>query len=261
MKSNFFTVEVPVPVPTVAVGQHADYANSDIVFDWHAFDIPRGPAKLMSITMEVRSAGDAGASVQKPALELFFANDIVTAGGTQLAPTSLGAVNGAVSATSGPKTNIIGAVELATTGYSTDIDGTSIWTSGRAEGNDTPLHMVLQGLPSTGTTIGTDRLYIAAVLDGSTTLDLESLTRINNGTLDGSVFTVNGTDPRLFLAPGDFITATTTADTSVAKDLGVIKSMADANTITLETTTENAIVNDDFIYNKFPIKFYFHFSK
>ena len=37
--------------------------------------------------------------------------------------------------------------------------------------------------------------------------------------------------------------------------------MPDANTIVLETTTENAILNDDFIYNTTPIKIELQFER
>ena len=73
--------------------------------------------------------------------------------------------------------------------------------------------------------------------------------------------TVDGIDPRLFLAVGDTIAVTTTADTSVQKSMGVIKSMADANTITLKEAFTTAVVNNDFVYNVAPITFRLHFEK
>ena len=259
---KYFNVEVKPTMPTVAVGQHADFGNSDLVFDWYGFDVPKGANRLIGVTMEIRSAGDAGASVQKPAMELLFAKDIVgsasAASPGKSSPTSLGTINSATSATNGPKGEIIGAVEMAVTGYTAGLDGTSICTTGRTPQD--ALGLVLEGVPDSGTNVGYDKIYIAGILDASTTLDLESLTRINDGTLDEDSFTVNGTDPRLFLAVGDTIAITTTADTSVQKSMGTIKSMTQTN-ITLETTTENAVVNDDFIYNVNPIKFILHFER
>ena len=38
---KYFTVEVKPTMPTVAIGQHADFADGDIVFDWFGFDIRR----------------------------------------------------------------------------------------------------------------------------------------------------------------------------------------------------------------------------
>ena len=85
-------------------------------------------------------------------------------------------------------------------------------------------------------------------------IDFRSETLINNGTLDGRVFTVDGTDPRLHIAPGDTIRACTATDTSTQKTLGTVASMADANTITLTDTTSVAVVNNDIIYNLSPIR-------
>ncbi len=120
-------------------------------------------------------------------------------------------------------------------------------------------NFLLSGEPESGTNVGYDKLYIAGIAADAN--DFTSLVRINNGTLDGDTFTVDGLDPRLTFAIGDVIAATTTADTSVSKSLGTIKSMPDANTIVLETTTENAILNDDFIYNTTPIKIELQFER
>ena len=250
---GYFTVEVKPEIPTVAQGQHATYGDADILFDWTSFDIPKGASKLVGVVMEVRSQGDAGATVNKFGVDLLFGKSRVN--GT-VDPVSLGTSNVAVIATA-VVPNIIGHVEMAATGYCTYLDGTSICTTGRTPQD--ACNIVLEGEPDTGTNVGYDKLWIGGIAKGA--IDFTSLTRINNGTLNGSVFTVDGTDPRLFLAVGDFITATTTADTSVSKALGTIASMADANTITLETTTENAILDNDFIYNRNPIKLILSFEK
>ena len=250
---KYFTVEVKPTMPTVAIGQHADFADGDIAFDWFGFDIPKGAAKLTGVVMEVRSAGDAGASVQKVAMDLLFAR---TRDNGNIAPPSLGAVNSPMSATTVGRYEIIGHVEMAATGYAASLDGTSICTSGRTPQD--ALGLVLQGEPETGTNVGYDKIYVAGIL--KTALDLESLTRINNGTLDGSVLTVNGTDPRLFLAVGDTIAATTATDTSASTAIGEVSALAELS-ITLKAATEVAVVNDDFIYNVNPIRFIFSFEK
>ena len=73
--------------------------------------------------------------------------------------------------------------------------------------------------------------------------------------------TVADVDPRLFLDVGDTIAVTTTADTAVAKSMGVIKSMADANTITLKAAFTTAVVDNDFVYNTAPIAIRLHFER
>ncbi len=77
MTSKYFTVEVKPTIDTVAIGQHAAFANGDVLFDWMAFQVPRGPAKLIGVTAEIRPKGDAGSTVNKFPLELVFAKKLI----------------------------------------------------------------------------------------------------------------------------------------------------------------------------------------
>ena len=184
---KYFTVEVKPEIPTIATtGQHTTYGDADILFDWTSFDIPKGAAKLIGIVMEVRSQGDAGATVNKFGVDLLFGKS--RAHGT-IDPVSLGTSNVAVVATL-VVPNIIGHVEMADTGYCTDLDGTAICTTGRTPQD--ACNIVLEGEPDSGTNVGYDKLWIGGIAKGA--IDFTSLCRINNGTLDGSEFTVNGTE-------------------------------------------------------------------
>ena len=246
MKSKYFTVEIKPTIANVAVGQHAAFANGDILFDWFAFDVPRGSAKLLGATVEIRPKGDSGATPNKFALELMLAKPV-----KQAAPFTLGAVNSAPTAILNAN-RMIGYVPVVAGDFADELDSISFAQV------SPPINIVLEADSATGTHVGFDTYYIAGI--AADAIDFTSLTRINAGTLDGSSFTVNGTDPRLFMVVGDTIAATTTADTDVSKELGVIKSMTDVN-ITIESTTKNAIVNDDFIYNTTPLKVVLHFEK
>ena len=258
MYNKYFTVEVKPTVPTVAAGQHAAFADGDVLFDWTSFDIPKGASKLVGVVMEVRSKGDAGATVNKFPIDLLFAKSLVgsTTGATPglSDPVSLGTSNSAMTTSTIP--TMIGHVEMAATGFAPSVDGTAICTTGRTPQD--ACNIVLEGVPESGTNVGYDKIWVGGLAKDA--VDFTSLTQINNGTLDAASFTTNGTDPRLFLAVGDFVTATTTADTAVSKALGTVKSMTATN-ITIEETTENAIVNDDFIYNRNPIKLILSFEK
>ena len=97
MKSKYFTVEVKPTIPNVAVGQHTAYADGDILFDWFSFEVPRGIAKLIGVTVEMRPKGNANADPNKFALELMFAKTKNNA-----APITLGAVNSAPTAILNP---------------------------------------------------------------------------------------------------------------------------------------------------------------
>ena len=246
---GYFTVEVQPTIPSVAAGQHAAFADGDVLFNWHAFDIPRGAARLIGVSCDLRPKGNANADPNKFAFELFFAKS--RNNGTD--PTNLGTVNSAVTVPAFSPNQIISFVEVLDGDFADHLDSTT-------HSHTVPLDGVVFGgepNPEQGTNVGFHRYYVAGMAGAA--LDFTSLTRINNGTLDEDSFTVNGTDPRLFLNVGDTIVATTTADTSVQKSMGIIKSMTSTN-ITLETTTENAIVNDDFIYNNAPITIRLHFE-
>ena len=244
---KYFTVEVKPTIPNVAVGQHAAFANGDILFDWFSFDIPKGAARLIGASIELRPKGDAGATPNLFALELMLAKSK-----SGVAPVTLGAVNSAPTAVLNPD-RMITYLPIVAGDFGAELDSISFAQA-------TPKSpVVFESETYTGTNVGYDKYYIAGIAGDA--IDFTSLVRINNGTLDGSVFTVDGVDPRLSFDVGDVIAATTTADTSVSKSLGTIRSMADANTITLEATTSNAIVNDDFIYNTTPLKVVLHFER
>ena len=118
---------------------------------------------------------------------------------------------------------------------------------------------LFQSEPDSGTNVGYDKFYVAGI--AADALDFRSETLINNGDLNGPVMTVSGTDPRLFMSIGDTVNVTTTADTSVSKDMGVIESMT-ATSITLESAfTTGDVVHEDIVYNTAPIRLILSFEK
>ena len=255
---KFFTTTVK---PTITASEQHDgaFAAGDVLFDWTAFDVPKGSSLLRAAVGLIR--GTNGADQAAVDMELFFAKSI---NGT--APSTLGDLNDPVdtaTATGTNKTgwfnNLIGLlyfdVSSSNIGSSDDLVYMNMVQMGNRGGSP---NIVLTGEPDSGTNVGYDKIYVAGIL--KTALDLESLTRINNGTLDGSVLTVNGTDPRLFLAVGDTIAATTATDTSASTAIGEVSALAEL-AITLTAATEVAVVNDDFIYNVNPIRFIFSFEK
>ena len=252
MKSKYFTVEVKPVIPNIAAGQHAAFADGDVLFNWHAFDIPRGPAKLLGVSCDIRPKGNADADPNKFPLELFFAKS--RNNGTN--PTALGTVNSAVTVPAFSPNQIISFVEVVAGDFADHLDSTTFSHTVPLAGT------IFNGelKPEKGTNVGFDRYYVAGMAGGA--LDFTSGILINNGDLNGPILTVDGVDPRLSLAVGDTIAVTTTADTSISKSMGVIKSMADANTITLESAfTTGDVVNNDIVYNVAPITIRLHFEK
>ena len=88
---KYFTVEVKPTIPTVASGQHAEFADDELLFDWYAFDVPKGTCRLLHIDQEVRPKGDSGSTVNEFDLDLLLAK--ANQDGT--APSSIGTVNSA----------------------------------------------------------------------------------------------------------------------------------------------------------------------
>tara|TARA_R100000544_G_scaffold37030_1_gene26839 strand:- start:36 stop:791 length:756 start_codon:yes stop_codon:yes gene_type:complete len=251
MKSKYFTVEVNPVIPNVAAGQHAAFADGDVLFNWHAFDIPRGPAKLLSVSCDIRPKGNGAADPNKFALELFFAKS--RNNGTD--PTALGTVNSAVTVPAFSPNQIISFVEVVAGDFADHLDSTTFSHTVPLAGT------IFNGelKPEKGTHVGFDRYYVAGMAGGD--LDFTSLTRINNGDLNGPVMTVSGTDPRLFLSEGDTINVTTAAGTSVSKSMGVIKSMTSTSITLEEAFTTGDVVHTDFVYNVAPITIRLHFEK
>ena len=248
---KYFTVEVKPTIPNVAAGQHAAFSANDVVFDWYAFDIPKGTSRLIGATIETRPKGDAGATVNEFDIDLLFAK---TVNGN--APTSLGTVNSAPTANVNSSNQMVGFLDnSAFAGHEAHLDSTAFCQIKQTL-STLP---VFTGEPDSGTNVGYDRFYIAGIAHGA--FDFTSGVLINEGTLDGSEFTVDGVDPRLFMAVGDVIAATTTANNAVSKALGTIASMGDANTITLTAATNEAPVDGDIIYNTTPMRFQLHFEK
>ena len=245
---KFFTVEVKPTIPNVAIGQHTAYADGDILFDWFAFDIPKGACKLIGTSVELRPKGDTGATVNLFGLELMVAKTK-----TGVAPLTLGAVNSAPTSVLNPG-RMIAYVPVKASQFGAELDSISFAQTAA------PVTVVFDGESNTGVNVGYDKYYIACIAGGA--IDFRSGCTINAGDLNGPVMTVADVDPRLFLDVGDTIAVTTTADTAVAKSMGVIKSMADANTITLESAfTTGDVVDNDFVYNTTPMTIKLHFER
>ena len=248
---KYFTKRV---LPTIPVANMIDsdksdnaFGSRDVLFNWFAFDIPKGAARLIGASVELRPKGDAGATPNLFALELMLAKTK-----TGVAPVTLGAVNSAPTAVLNPG-RMISYIPIVAGDFAAELDSISFAQA-------TPKSpVVLDGEPTTGTNVGYDKYYIAAIAGDA--IDFTTTCTINAGDLTGPVLTIADIDPRLFLAVGDTIAVTTTADTSVAKSMGVIKSMADANTITLKEAFTTAVVDNDFVYNTTPVTIKLHFER
>jgi len=248
---GYFTVEVKPTIPNVAAGQHAAFAQNDLLFDWYAFDVPKGTCRLIHIDQEIRPKGDSGATVNEFDLDLLLAkaNQIGTA------PSSIGTVNSAALASAvNLSNNMMGfIVNGSWEAHEVHLDSTA-YTQCR----EVNCSMFFSNPGPQVTTKGYDRYYMAAIAEGA--FDFRSEMLINAGDLTGPVMTVDGIDATLALAVGDTIKVTTTALSSASKDMGIIKSIDSATQITLESAFTTAVVDNDFVYNAAPITFRLHFE-
>ena len=250
MLSNYFNVEVKPIMTPIAAGLHASFEDGDVLFDWTAFEIPRGPARLIGVTAEIRPKGNANADPNAFGFELLFAKSK-----NLIAPTTLGALNSAPAALTdieGQVNRYIGHMPIIGGDF-----GVTDQLAVASTNNDSSI--VLQGEPNSGNTKGTDTLYVGGIAGGA--FDFTSLTRINNGDLNGPTMTVNGTDPRLHIAKGDTVAVTTALNTSITKAMGVVDSMTSTTIVLTEAFTTGDVVHTDFVYNTSPIKLILHFEK
>ena len=160
---KFFNVTI---YPTIlASTQHADHFDEgDILFDWTAFNVPKGAAKLLNITVVAR--GINGSSQVQP-IHFIFAR-------TQdsVAPGSLGTANAAISGT-GFMRNTLGFINLQAGDMSDQLRYFSVG-AGRV-GSRVPSHdIILEGEPNTGISVGYDKLYIAGMADAASSWDFST---------------------------------------------------------------------------------------
>tara|TARA_R110002012_G_scaffold293886_1_gene489725 strand:- start:773 stop:1522 length:750 start_codon:yes stop_codon:yes gene_type:complete len=247
---KYFSVEIKPTIPHVAAGQHAAFANGDVLFDWFSFEIPKGTCRIIGASVDVRPKGDSGAAPNKFGLELKFAKPLRGA-----APTTIGTVNSAPSAGTLIAEQLVGNLEIAGGDYTLDLDSSAFAIPSSAK-----VRPFFFESESAGQNAAYDTYYVAGIAGGD--LDFRSETLINNGDLNGPILTVSGTDPRNFLAIGDTIAVTTTADTSVAKSMGIIKSFDSSTQLTLESAfTTGDVVHQDIVYNVAPLTIRLHLER
>lgn len=225
---KYFTTTIK---PTIGAAQQhaAAFADNDLLFDWTAFNVPKGANKLMNITALVRGTDGAAQSF---AINYIFAKSI-----NKTAPSSLGTINATANGV-GYQNNLLAACQMEEAeilvGGGLDImsiapahNGSSTPTTGQ--------NLVLEGEPDSGSSVGYDKLYIAGITpDGDASFSTGVVTSrgVDVSGLSAAQLVnadIEGTDPRNVFAPGDIVHA---EDGII---LGEIESMADINTITFKT--------------------------
>lgn len=257
--SKFFTVEVK---PIIPAGKQAaevfggDGVN-DLLFDWTPFQVPKGAHKLTSIAVAFR--GSDGNVQTAFAFDLHFARTI-----NNVAPPSMGVINGTMSAVPALTNHMIGMCGLDVGDFGTngwDLIGAA-QTGGGSASNNTP-NLVLQGEPDSGDNVGYDTLYIGGEMGPDDTtddfgFDFRSTCETNNaGGAQGTgqpELVVSTKNALKVFAPGD------TVHDEDDRLMGVVKTVASSKLV-FEDNLANASVNDKDLYNINPIKITLSFEK
>ena len=242
---NYFLVEVKPTIP--GSNQTSAFADGDVIFNWFAFDIPRGGAKLVSAQMVIRGTDATSQTALDESYELYFAKDLSS--GTT--PGNLGTPNGSAGGI-GFYNNIIGAIKVDGS-ETTHIDKLHLMTASGT--GDSGLPLVLQGEPNTGSATGFDRIYVGCTsVDGVQDFSTNVFTTGAVEGDDGSVSTLTVDDDsgggaaatRKFMEGDVLITESDIV-------LGTIKSLTDT-VITFESgMTGGDLVDSLEIYNNSPI--------
>ena len=243
MTTNYFNIEVE-PTFTGANAVTA-FADDDILFDWTAFDVPRGASALLGVTVIVRGTN---ASRQEQPLDIYFAKDKVI-NGIDYAPGSLGSVNAAADGANSVN-HIAGSVKILATDYQ---DGL---THHAAAHKDLSNGIVLETLPTTGSTAGFDRLYIAGIAKGAFDFGTGVLVNQGGGIAAATAQTAIPTDGSAAgrcLAIGDVVVAQDGAAIGTVTSVGSSEVVVDA--------VADALADNDEILCSQPLKFILHFAK
>ena len=248
---KYFTVSVkPVlPVATQIQSNKTDlvFGAGDVMFDWTAFEIPKGAAKLVDIVMIMR-----GAQTVK-GVDMFFAK---TDPDGSTAPDSLGTGNATADGT-GYFRNVIGAAHFHTGAFKEDLDHLTVGSLGHGGGSDYIPATVLQGVPESGTNVGFDKLYVGATVSGGSGYNFSTGVLADGAVTAGAAsdFDVKTVVATRFFDVGDVVHVHD-SDTAI----GTVKSVTATN-IVLDAVTGVAIADEDEIINASPIELILCFEK
>jgi len=227
-------------------GTATAFTANDVLFDWHAIDIPKGSARVQGITVVMN--GSNGSRQTERDIQFVFAKSI---GG--VAPPTLGVVNATATAL-GTQNHIIGGFTVDST-VITGLDPYSVFgaCAGAAPANG--LHMpVLEGEEST--TQGFQTIYVGGIITGAVSFDTNVL---SSAVIDASsdelkTIAVDTVDARKVFSKGDLAYVLGT-DTQIP---GKVESVTNT-VITFDTTNSTIdVANNAEILNATPIKITLH---
>ena len=272
MKGKFYLASVR---PRIDILGNIAYAQHDLLFDWHRFEIPNGGACLKSLN--IIDPGKDGAATTGIDFEFFIAKSVNGA-----APPSLGTVN---SAANGAATKIGMAGSRNHMVYHRAVDASAmenidtytqsynIWTQTTANTtgttNTAQINNALQpggvmigsGDHFGGTTKGYQSLWIAAITNGAhdwgTAVLLDQAgnqAAVAKSTTSETTLTVSGTDADDVFSVGDELIAFDESDGANPKKIGKVTEIVSATSIKVDHV-EEAFSDDQEICFRGPLTF------
>ena len=247
------TVKPTISVAALAAG---NITSAEILSDWQGFDVPKGASKLIGVT--ILYDGKNGVDYTPTDFELFWAKSIL---GTP--PPTMGASGAQISAY-GWFDNIIGKTFIdASSGGSNDANlvvGNVVTTGNVAGGasassGGTGNALVLQGEPDSGTNVGFDTIYVAAMSHATHNWGVSTMKVSTETTTSSPVIIVKTLNALISVGHGDILRD---EDDQL---LGTVKTVDSATQITLEEPNTAAIEDGDELYTINPIKIILSFER
>ena len=242
---KYFTVTVK---PTIAASIQAEaaFADGDALFDWTAFDIPKGASKLVNAMIMSRTTDG---TVNSHAVNLYFAKS--RDGGTT-APVTIGTLHATANGTTASLNEIIGACQSEEVDQYVGLDYVTIASLGHSTAMQ---NLVLEGEPESGTNVGYDKLYVAGVSVDGTPNFASTVTCTGVQATTQAVLTVGTTHATKVFAVGDVL------HDEDDRLLGTVKSVDSTTQMTMTANLANATVNAKDVYCINPITLILQFEK
>tara|TARA_Y100000356_G_C11184778_1_gene248806 strand:+ start:40 stop:840 length:801 start_codon:yes stop_codon:yes gene_type:complete len=263
--SKFFTVDL---IPDCIAGDvsdnngSTDIAGGDIIFNWTAVDIPKGSCMLQSIQAYVNAEDGAYAAGSLTDYEIMFAKSV-----DGVAPPALGAIGAAQTACGELRHHLIGAMRLESSASEGTLSKTTFGvvymsctnSNGDNGGRGASLPIVMDLEPDSGTNVGFDKLYVAALQVSARNYGTGVLA---NGAVDASSaqateIVVDGVDARKLFSVGDTVYVHD-LDTPIP---GTLTKVEELKLTFSEANTTVDIADNDELLNANPIRIKLGFER
>ena len=262
--SKFFTVDL---IPDCIAGDvsdnnGADISGGDIIFNWTAIDIPKGSCMLQSIQAYVNAEDGAYGAGSLTDYEIMFAKSV-----NGVAPPALGDIGGAQTACGELRHHLVGAMRLESSSTEGTLSKTTFGVvymactnaNGVYGGRGASLPIVMDLEPDSGTNVGFDKLYVAALQVSARNYGTGVLAdgAVDASSAQSTTITVKTVDATKLFSVGDQVYVMD-LDTPIPGTL----TKVEATTLTFsEANTTVDIADGDELLNANPIRIKLGFER